>query len=205
MVRLALVRGLVRGGDTLMGPGSCGFAPLAARGRGGRIPWLAGLAALAFLNLALAGCAQPEEPIRRGIQVGRVAPDWTLEGLDGGSASLDDYRGQVVLLNFWATWCGPCRDEIPDLEAVYQARKKQGFVVLGLAVEEPRETVAPFVEEMGITYPVLLDVQGSVKKVFRVSGLPMSLLIDGQGVIRVRHVGRLTAEQLIGYLQELEP
>ena len=78
-------------------------------------------------------------------------------------------------------------------------------MVLGVDVEEAPETVAPFVAEVGMTYPVLLDAQGSVMKVFRISGLPMSLLIDGEGVIRVRHVGQLTAEQLTEYLQGLEP
>ena len=183
-----------------------GAPPIVAMGRGGRMRWRVSVAALALvLNLALAGCGPTEEPSRRGIQPGSVAPDFSLNRLDGGSASLGDYRGQVVLLNFWATWCEPCRDEIPDLEAIYRARRDQGLVVLGLAVEEPQETVAPFVEEMGMTYPVFLDVQGSVKKLFRASGLPMSLLIDEEGVIRVRHVGQLTAEQLTEYLQDLEP
>ncbi len=183
-----------------------GAPPIVAMGRGGRMQWWVGVAALALvLHLALAGCAPSAEPSRRGIQPGSVPPDLALNRLDGGSTSLGDYRGQVILLNFWATWCEPCRDEIPDLEAVYRARMDRGFVVLGLAVEEPRETVAPFVDEMGMTYPVLLDVQGSVKKVFRASGLPMSLLIDKEGVIRVRHVGHLTAEQLTEYLQDLEP
>lgn len=200
------VRSLLRVGVPALFPVTGNPALVAVRGRGKQMRWLAGFAALALASiLALAGCAPATETTRRGIQVGSVAPDVVLQGLDGSTASLDEYRGQVVLLNFWATWCEPCRDEIPDLEAAYQAGQEGGFVVLGLAVEEPQETVAPFVQEMGMTYPVFLDVQGSVKKVFRVSGLPMSLLIDQEGVIRVRHVGHLSSDQLAEYLQDLEP
>ncbi|NIV39462.1 MAG: redoxin domain-containing protein, partial [Anaerolineae bacterium] len=77
-----------------------------------------------------------------GVNQGNLASDFTLETIDGTKVSLSDYRGDVVLVNFWATWCPPCRAEIPDLEAAYQARQGDGFVVLGINVEEPREAVA---------------------------------------------------------------
>jgi thiol-disulfide isomerase/thioredoxin len=120
-------------------------------------------------------------------------------------ASLGEYRGNVVLLNFWATWCPPCRAEIPDIEKVYQARRGDGFVVLGIDVEESRESVAPFVEAMGMSYPVLLDEGGQVLKMYRAIGLPMSILLDQDGVIQVRHVGVLTMEQLEDYLAQVLP
>ena len=127
--------------------------------------------------------------------MGNIAPDFTLESLDGGKVSLSDYRGNVVLVNFWASWCDPCRTEIPDLEAAYQAHKGQGLIVLGVNVAETRQVVGPSVKAFGISYPVLLDEQDRLMKVYRGLGLPMSLLIDREGVIRERHMGLLTAER----------
>jgi peroxiredoxin len=137
--------------------------------------------------------------------VGNLASDFTLEALDGTEVSLGEYRGMVVLLNFWATWCPSCRAEIPDIEEAYQARQDDGFVVLGVNVEETRESVAPFVEAMGMTYPVLLDEGGQVLKMYRAIGLPISVILDQEGVIRVRHVGVLTMGQLEDYLEQVLP
>ena len=136
----------------------------------------------------------------QGINQGNRARDFTLTSLDGSDVSLSDYRGNVVLVNLWATWCGPCRAEIPDLEAAYRAHKDEGFVVLGINVEEPRKAVEPFVDDMDMTYPVLLDESGLVLKEYRGLGLPMSLLVDREGVIQVRHMGFLTGKQLESYL-----
>jgi cytochrome c biogenesis protein CcmG/thiol:disulfide interchange protein DsbE len=109
------------------------------------------------------------------------------------------------LVNLWATWCAPCRAEIPDLEAAYQAHGDDEFVVLGVNQGETRETIQPFVDEFDVTYPVQLDEQGELMKMYRGQGLPMSLLVDEDGVIQVRHVGYLTADQLDDYLAPLLP
>ncbi len=166
--------------------------------------WKIAVAALLLLAATIGACGGGASAgSATGVNQGNLASDFTLETIDGTKVSLSDYRGDVVLVNFWATWCPPCRAEIPDLEAAYQARQGDGFVVLGINVEEPREAVAPFAQAIGMSYPVLLDRGGQVMKMYRAPGLPMSLILDRDGVIQVRHVGFLTREQLEGYLAEL--
>jgi peroxiredoxin len=164
---------------------------------------LAGVLLLLAVTLVACGGGDSSEPT--GVNKGNLASGFTLEALDGTEVSLGEYRGNVVLVNFWGTWCPPCRAEIPDIEKAYQARQDDGFVVLGVNVEEPRESVAPFVEAMGMTYPVLLDEGGQVLKMYRAIGLPMSVILDQDGVIQVRHVGVLTLEQLEDYLAQVLP
>ena len=161
------------------------------------------VAALLLLAVLLGACGGGVSAGSTGVNQGNLASDFALETIDGTEVSLSDYRGNVVLVNFWATWCPPCRAEIPDFEAAYQARQSDGFVVLGINVEEPRDAVVPFVEAIGMTYPVLLDRGGQVMKMYRVPGLPISLILDRDGVIQVRHIGFLTREQLEDYLAEL--
>jgi peroxiredoxin len=160
-----------------------------------------------FLVLAvmLAACAGSGGSSPAGVNEGNQARDFSLETLDGSRVSLEDYRGKVVLVNFWATWCPPCRDEVPDIETTYRERRDEGFVVLGVNVEEPRGAVEPFVAEFDMTYPVLLDESGQVLKMYRAIGLPMSVVVDQEGVIRARHVGFLTAAELERYLADLLP
>ena len=165
-----------------------------------------GLAAiLVLLTVVMSACSESIAAPAQGVNKGNVARGFTLEMVDGDRVSLENYEGQVVLINFWATWCPPCRAEIPDLEATYLARREDGFVVLGVNVEEPRATVEQFMDEIEMTYPVLLDEGGQVLKMYRANGLPMSVLVDQEGVIQVRHVGYLTAEQLENYLADLIP
>jgi cytochrome c biogenesis protein CcmG/thiol:disulfide interchange protein DsbE len=155
--------------------------------------------------LTVVACGGGDPPETAGIHEGSVAVDFRLPTLDGTEVSLGDYRGNVVLVNFWATWCPPCRAEIPDIEAAYQARQDEGFVVLGVSVEQTQASVAPFVQAMEMTYPVLLDETGQVYRTYRAPGLPMSILVDEEGVIRARHVGGMTRAQLDGYLAEVLP
>ena len=140
-----------------------------------------------------------------GPGVGRQAPDLRLESLDGRQVSLADYAGQVVLLNFWATWCPPCKEEIPAIERAYQAHRDDGLVVLGINDGEAAEVVRAFAGELGITYPVLIDRRGDVAAQYRRRGLPLTVIVDRDGVIQVRHEGYLTAGQLDSYLSRLLP
>ena len=160
---------------------------------------------LVLLLFTVTACAGTGSIRSEGAKDGNQAPDFTLENLEGEKVSLNDFSGRVVLINFWATWCPPCRAEIPDIQAAYQSHQKDGLVVLGVNVGESREAVKPFVDQVQMTYPVLLDEARKVFKAYRVFGLPMSVIVDQEGVVRVRHTGQLTAAQLEHYLDQLLP
>lgn len=118
------------------------------------------------------------------------APDFSLPELGGGSRSLDDYRGKVVLLHFWATFCAPCRAEIPDLEALWQRYRTQGLVVVGIAADRGNaRAVQRFAGEAGVTFPVLLDPDGAVRSRYEVTVLPMSYLVGHDGRLSGRVAG----------------
>ena len=165
--------------------------------------WKYIVASLLLLVLSVVACGGEDPPQNAGINVGSVAVDFALEALDGTEVSLSQYRGDVVLINFWATWCPPCRAEIPDIEDAYRARKDEGLVVLGVSVEQSHTSVAPFVELAGMTYPVLLDELSQVYNTYRAPGLPMSILVDENGVIQARHIGQLSRAQLDEYLNQV--
>jgi cytochrome c biogenesis protein CcmG/thiol:disulfide interchange protein DsbE len=131
-------------------------------------------------------------PASKAVQ----ASDFTLQTLDGRSVKLSDYRGQVILLNTWASWCPPCRAEMPDLEAYYREHKEDGFVVLAVNDEESASTVANFIQAQGFTFPVLLDPEGKVMSQYGVRGLPTSFLIDRNGMVRGVWSGQLSPERL---------
>jgi len=155
-----------------------------------------------FLALAvlLAACGGGDGVSLQGVNQGNQALDFTLENLAGEQVSLSDYEGKVVLINFWATWCPPCRAEIPDLEAAYLEHSDEGFVVLGVSVQDPSQAIVDFMDQVDMSYPILLDENGLIMKDYRAPGLPMSLIVDRQGVIQVRHLGFLSAGQLADYL-----
>jgi peroxiredoxin len=158
-----------------------------------------------LLIVALVACSGAQGATLQGVNEGNQAHDFTLQTLDGTEVSLSDYQGRAVLVNFWATWCAPCRAEVPDLQAAYEVRQGDGFVVLGVNVEESRTTVEPFVAGFGVTYPVLLDETGEVLKLYRAIGLPMSIMVDREGLIQARHIGYLSAGQLEDYLEQVLP
>lgn len=131
---------------------------------------------------------------------GRQAPDFTLPTLDEQTISLSDLRGQRVLINFWATWCGPCRIEMPVIERIYERYRDQGFVVLAVNVEEPEDRVRPFVAELGLTFPILLDENGDVVRQYGIVGLPTSVFVNRDGLIFQQHLGVLTETLLVDSL-----
>lgn len=144
------------------------------------------------------------EDVPVGTQVGQQAPDFEVTLLDGSQAALSDYRGQVVLLNFWATWCGPCRIEMPEFQTAYEAYQDEDFVVLAVNFQESAEQASDFAEEFGLTFPIALDPDGSVNRQFSVFAYPSSFVIDRQGVIQVSHAGPATTEQIDGWLEIVE-
>ena len=132
-------------------------------------------------------------------KVGEAAPDFVLEDASTGRAvKLSDYRGRPVVLNFWATWCVPCRSEMPDLQRAYEQRAQSGdLVVIGVDDKEPANVVTAFTHDLGVTFPILLDRTSNVRSHYGVVGLPGTFFIDRNGVIRSQNfgpVGTLLAE-----------
>jgi cytochrome c biogenesis protein CcmG/thiol:disulfide interchange protein DsbE len=126
---------------------------------------------------------------------GFAAPDFKLASLAEGQETLTAYRGKYVLLNFWASWCGPCRDETPDLQSFYEHASADGLVVLGVNQQERPETARAFAEEFGMTYPTALDRSGEVSSAYGVGrGMPITFLIAPDGVIEQVVFGRLTED-----------
>ncbi len=125
-----------------------------------------------------------------------TAPDFTLTTLEGETVHLSDYRGQIVLLNFWASWCPPCNEELPALNAYYAAHKDQGLVLLGVDVDETADVVRDFVQQKGITYPILLDPQGKASADYSVTGMPTTFIIDREGRLIGYWPGELTEAML---------
>ena len=169
-----------------------------AERRAGIGGWIAtGVVAGLLLGLIVLGWTQRDR--FTAAEVGARAPGFELTTLDGDTTSLDAYHGQVVLLNFWATWCPPCVHEMPSMEQLYQDMRARGFVVLGVSVDvDPGEPdadgrvhgiVREYVDRLGVTFPILLDPQGAVESVYNVSGLPTTYVIGRDGRIEGRIVG----------------
>ena len=129
--------------------------------------------------------------------VGTTAEDFQLTDLAGRQQSLSQYRGKVVLVNFWATWCKPCTTEMPAMQAMYDKLQDQGFVVLAVNELEDEIKVREHIQQHGHTFPVLLDSDNKVANQFGVFGLPVSVFIDEKGVVREYIKGGLLTEQII--------
>lgn len=139
--------------------------------------------------------AQPGAVAKEGF----TAPDFTLDLLGGGKVTLSDLRGKVVLVNFWTSWCPPCRLEMPAIEKSYRSYKDLGFVVIGLnlTAQDSEQAAAEFAKEVGITFPIALDRDNAVGNLYRNTALPTSFFIDRNGVIRSVIVGGPMSEALI--------
>jgi peroxiredoxin len=124
------------------------------------------------------------------VVVGRAAPDFALPGLDGQVVRLSDNRGKVVFLNIWATWCGPCREEMPSMEKLYQEMKAEDFEILAVCIDDLGATaVKPFMAELRLTFPVLLDSQGAIKNLYNTTGVPETFIIDKNGIVAAKIIG----------------
>lgn len=134
---------------------------------------------------------------------GHPAPDFVIHLPDGSTSSLAAYRGQPVVINFWATWCPPCRAEMPELIRAYERYRDQGLVVLAVNEAEAHDQVAVFVQELGLTMPVIIDPRGEVMAAYKTNSLPSTFFIDRRGVVRVRWVGMLTPDVLEQHLRAI--
>lgn len=142
-------------------------------------------------------------------EVGRAGPDFLLERPGGGTLRLSDLQGSPVILNFWATWCPPCRAEIPELVAVYERYKARGLVIVGVDLQEADDIVLGFADEFGITFPLVIDRDGELGDSWRlggpIKGIPTSYFIDATGVIRDQYYGPMTKDALAERLAKILP
>lgn len=127
---------------------------------------------------------------------GGTAVNFALAALDGEGIALSDYDGDVVIMNFWATWCPPCRAEMPGLNRFYEAHREKGMVILAINEEEGVETVRPFIEANNFTFPVLLDLQGQVAQQYSTRSYPTTFIIDREGVIQHVQTGLISEDEL---------
>lgn len=164
-----------------------------------KLHWLIATGVLALVSSVLIYWAPSPNSTSPAIpQTGtRLAPDFSLASMDGRSVSLNDWRGHLRLLNFWATWCMPCREEMPEIESAYQAWREQGFVVLSINESDDWDSIQEVIQIAHPTFPVLLDRDGTVAKNYRVAGLPTSVFIDHDGVARIVKVGSMD----FGYIE----
>lgn len=127
------------------------------------------------------------------VRVGHPAPDFELRTLDGDMVRLSDYRGQGVFINFWASWCGPCREEMPDMEQQYQLMKDEGLEILAVNIAESDVVAGSFANRLGLTFPILLDRDRLVNDRYGVGPIPVSIFVDKDGMV-VSKVERMMSE-----------
>ncbi|KMM36280.1 hypothetical protein AB986_18790 [Alkalihalobacillus macyae] len=142
-----------------------------------------------------------------GTEVGDKAADFNLTTLDGEKVSLSDYKGKPVFLNFWATWCPPCEEEMPDIQSFADAHREEVTVLsVNFTKFEPdKEAIPAFVEANELRFPILMDREGTVgENLYKVISMPTSFMVDGEGVIREKRVGPLTLDEMENWLDEVK-
>lgn len=171
------------------------------------LPVAIGLFLIGFAVLAL---MSPRTEVNAGAQksvvpmeVNYAAPELTLQTLDGETESLADYLGQVVLVNNWATWCPPCKAEMPTLVAYHNEHTADGFSIIAVDAGEPADVVAQFAKDFGMNFPVWLDPNSEALRAFGNGSLPNSYVIDRTGTVRLAWTGEISMEMLEKYVTPL--
>lgn len=144
--------------------------------------------AAAFTAIAALGAATPVLAAAPAL-VGKLAPDFTLKATTGKNLRLAEQHGDVVMINFWATWCGPCRQEMPLLDKLHKKYKDLGFTLIGINVESDTTGMAKYLSEVPVSFPILNDGSNRVAKLYGVDGMPNTVLIDRDGKVRFVHRG----------------
>ncbi|MFT6270363.1 MAG: peroxiredoxin [Alphaproteobacteria bacterium] len=152
------------------------------------------LTASAGLLISLAftsGNAMANEPAPDSTleSANESAPDFTLESRDSGNIRLSEQRGNIVMVNFWASWCGPCREELPKMEALYQKHQDKGFEILAVNVDDEASKARILLDDIKVSFPVLYDTAGKVSELYDVNGMPTTVIIDRDGNKRLVHKG----------------
>ena len=184
------------------------------RGGANREVWMVvlggfiGLVVVAIVWMVSARFAEPLMPA--AAETNRPAPDFSLSTIDGKILHLNDLRGKIVVVNFWGTWCVPCKEETPALQAAYEQLKGPDVEFVGINLRNQEELGAPgdaavksFVDEYGVTYPIVYDSEGDVSRLYQISPIPVSYFLDDQGNIRYVYVGTLTTADVVALVQRL--
>jgi peroxiredoxin len=140
------------------------------------------------------------------VTKGLPAPNFSLPGLGGQMVSLTDYKGKVVLLNIWATWCPPCVEEMPSMEKLYQKLKGEGFEILAVSIDESgAQAVRPFMKKHKLSFPALIDSRGTLKGLYQTTGVPESFIIDKDGILVEKVIGprNWAVPEAIGFFRNL--
>ena len=159
-----------------------------------------------MLMAAAGGMLPRRAPAGKAAAVGQPAPDFALRDTAGQLHELGVVvrSSRLLVLNFWATWCGPCIRELPEFEQVFRQLRTQGVAMLGINAQEPESKVLPFVRELGLSFPMLLDPSGAVQTAYGAGpGLPLTVLVDSHGLVRQRLQGATTGGALLGRVRGL--
>ncbi|MFT5276720.1 MAG: peroxiredoxin [Glaciecola sp.] len=138
----------------------------------------------AALSLCISSASAVAKPV-----TGKKSPDFTLASRDGGNMQLSEQRGNIVLVNFWASWCGPCREELPAFEDLYQEYQDMGVEILAVNVDDEAEKANVLLQDIKVSFPVLFDTSGDVSKLYDVNAMPTTVLVDRDGNVRLVHPG----------------
>ncbi|RAL25991.1 thiol-disulfide oxidoreductase ResA [Thermoflavimicrobium daqui] len=165
-----------------------------------RVIFLVLLAALGYSLYLVINPSTAQKP-----QVGQVAPDFQLKTLDGKEIKLSQLRGKAVMLNFWGTWCEPCRSEMPAMQSMYSKYKNKGFEILAINIAETDIAVSNFKEQYQLGFPILMDKSRDVVRLYKIKPLPSSVFIDPQGKVKNFIEGPLDTSQLELYINQILP
>jgi len=139
------------------------------------------------------------------LAVGDKAPDFELVDIDGNTHRLSDYKGEGVFLNFWGTWCPPCKREMPDMEEQYQAFKDKGVHVLSVNSGESNLKVKTFRDQYGLSFPIVIDKAKDIRELYNIQPLPTTFLIDKDGKIQKIIITEMTKDEIISYMESIQP
>jgi len=158
---------------------------------------------LIMMTVAIVQAMEQEEKPDNlpGLKIGGKAPDFALKNVAGETVKLSDFQGKKVLLNFWATWCPPCKEEMPDMEKFYQSAGED-VVILAVNID-PQYNVSKFISEMGLTFPILLDEKDEVNSLYQVLTIPTTYFIDEEGIIRHKYISAMTEEIMKQYVEDM--
>ncbi len=175
----------------------------------GKKPLLILFILLVVGTLIFIGASKSQNKVEIRAAVGFTAPDFTLRDLKGNNVKLSSFRGKAVFINFWTTWCGFCKMEMPYIEKVYEKRKDE-IIILTInwtstekePGKQPADIVGDFIRLTGYTFPVLLDEEGKVAEGYLVRGIPVNFFIDKNGIITAKHIGAMTEDMIKDYIDD---